>query len=264
MSAKKLIVIILIMLTDFTYSQSGEHDKLSEVCLGFNNLKYMNSYIVPSGLSADGYSIRYSNFRNSLNSHTAFSARLNHNKHFDNEFINLSYYNPFYITELKINIYRSRKIPTSISNFHFLVGAAFSLNGNLLNTKFSYTHRDGYWSTSADIHSSITKTIKPFNIQYQIRIPIITTGNFDEYQNSIFSYDFGRNLRFYALPNFLTSVTGYTEIENNFSVLYSLKYNKRLKVKLNYEFTYLNTNIHNNLIRKKSNELSIGLIILKQ
>lgn len=265
MSGKKLIAIIFICLSDFAFSQSDEQNKFSEISLGFSDVKYSNSYIIPSGLPGKGYSIRYASFQNKINCQSAFSIKLNHNQLIIREFINPINNYPFHISELKLNIYRSREIPTPVSNLLFFVGAGISLNGNFSYTKvLDNPQSAGYWNTSADIYSSISKNIKSFNIQYQIRFPVITTGFFQEYQNSSFSYDFGDNLKYYALPNFLTSFAKYTEIENNLSLLYTLRFNTRLNIKLNYEFTYLHTNIHNTQIRKQINELSLGLIILNQ
>ena len=263
MSGEKLIVIILIFFSDFAYSQSEEHNKLSEISLGFSDVKYSNSYIIPSGLPGKGYSIRYASFQNKLNCQSVFSIKLNHNQLISKEFNHLINNYPFHISELKLNIYRSRKIPTPVSNLLFFVGAGISLNGHFSYTKIlENPHSTGYWNTSADIYTNLSKSIKSLNIQYQLRFPVITTGFFQEYQNSSFSYDFADNLKYYALPNFLTSFAKYTEIENNLSLLYTLRFNKRLKVKLNYEFTYLHANIHNAQIRKQVNELSLGLIIL--
>ncbi len=265
MSGKKLIVIILICLSDFGYSQSDKLNKLSEISLGFSDVKYSNSYIIPSGLPGKGYSLRFASFQNKINCQYAFSIKLNHNQLNIREFINPINNYPFHISELKLNIYRSRVIPTPVSNLLFSLGAGFSLNGNFSYTKIlENPHSTGYWNTSADIYINLSKSIKSFNIQYQLSFPVITTGFFQEFQNSSFSYDFADNLKYYALPNFLTSFAKYTEIENNLSLLYTLRFNKRLKVKLNYEFTYLHANIHNTQIRKQVNELSLGLIILNQ
>ena len=265
MSGKKLIVIILICLSDFGYSQSEKLNKLSEISLGFSDVKYSHSYIIPSGLPGKGYSIQYASFQNKINCQSAFSIKLNHNQLIIKEYINPINNYPFQISELKLNIYRSREIATPVSNLFFFVGAGVSLNGNFSHTKILYNpHSTGYWNTSADIYTILSKSIKSFNMQYQIRFPVITTGFFQEYQNSSFSYNFGDNLKYYALPNFFTSFAKYTEIENNLSLLYTLRFNKRLNIKLNYEFTYLHTNIHNTQIRKQVNELSLGLIILNQ
>lgn len=265
MSGKKLIVIILICLSDFAYGKSDEPNKLSEISLGYSDVKYSNSYDIPSGLSGNGYSIRYVNLQSNMNSQTIINAKFNYNQLINKKFINPINNYPVHISELKLNIYRSRKIPTPVFNLLFFVGVGFSLNGNFSYSKVLDNQQSaGYWNTSADIYSSISKNIKPFNIQYQIRFPVITTGFFQEYQNSSFSYDFGDNLKYYALPNSLTSFAKYTEIENNLSLLYTLRFNKRLNIKLNYEFTYLHTNIHNTQIRKQVNELSLGLIILNQ
>jgi hypothetical protein len=265
MTGKKLILIIFIFLSCFAYSQTDENYKLSEISLGFGDVKYSNSYFIPSGLPGNGYSIRYANIQNKMNSQTIFSVKLNHNQLINNEFINQISYYPFHFSELNFNICRSRKIPTPISNLRFFVGAGLSLSGNFLYTKYlDKPKANGYWKTSADLYSNISKSFHAFEFQYQMRFPVITTGFYLEYQNFFFSVNLDDNLKYYALPNFLTSFTRYTEIENNFSLFYSLKFKKSFKIKLNYEFTYLHTNIHNNLIRKKINELSIGLIILNQ
>ena len=262
--------VILTSLLFYLIILKGQ-TTINEISLGWGSVAYNNSFSLPSGLPGGSFALMFNRDKINGNKKFTFNTRLQYYRLIkDGILTNTATGIPYQMGEVKLTCQWGRELPVVIPGLNAWFAFGSSFNGlfggrssypNFTGQSMYFNEKTGHWYFSTELNLLCIKDFKTMRLHGQIHMPIFVLGHFQEYQGNFLGVNFGENFKYYAIPNSIAAINTFFYPDINVSVVKFISKNKRIGIKLSYNFQHMNSGIHNNRIAKNNNIVLIGLII---